>query len=50
MNEIHELYNNQYMSDLGGFIDNLESVELTLEIMMKNLKPSTKKVKDIKKA
>jgi hypothetical protein len=49
MNEIHELYNNQYMSDLGGFIDNLESVELTLAIMMKNLRPSTKKVKDLKK-
>jgi hypothetical protein len=48
MNEIHELYNNQYMSDLGGFIDNLESVELTLAIMMKNLRPSTKKVKDVK--
>ena len=49
MNEIHELYNNEYMNDLGDFIDNLESVELTLAIMTKNLRPSTKKVKDIKK-
>ncbi len=49
MNEINELYNNQYMGDLGDFIDNLESVELTLAIMMKNLKPSTKKIQDVKK-
>ena len=49
MNEIHELYNNQFMGDLGDYIDNLESVELTLAIMMKNLRPSTKKVKDLKK-
>jgi len=48
MNEIHELYNNQYLGDLGNFIDNLESVELTLAIMMKNLKPSNKKVQDVK--
>jgi len=44
MNEINDLYNNQYLGDLGDFIDNLESVELTLAIMMKNLKPSNKKV------
>lgn len=37
------------MGDLGGFIDNLESVELNLAIMTKNLRPSTKKVKDAKK-